>query len=153
LNLHKGALRFRACAGEAERRKLPLRFQAVTEAGPYRNEQLPGLLREMGAHVVWFPAQWPETFSYTLSVCLELGLPVVAPDIGAFPERLAGREWSWIVPWDQDTDKVLEFFLAIRRDHFLTGIPPMPPEDRGRRAAADFYPLEYLIPTKVLPTA
>jgi glycosyltransferase involved in cell wall biosynthesis len=144
LNLHKGFLRLRACASEAERRKLPLRFEAVAEAGPYRNEQLPGLLREMGAHVVWFPAQWPETFSYTLSVCLELGLPVVAPDIGAFPERLAGRRWSWIVPWDQDPDRMLEFFLAIRQENFLTGIAPAVPEDDGRRAAGDFYPLEYL---------
>jgi glycosyltransferase involved in cell wall biosynthesis len=144
LNLHKGALRFRACAGEAERRKLPLRFQAVTEAGPYRNEQLPGLLREMGAHVVWFPAQWPETFSYTLSVCLELGLPVVAPDMGAFPERLAGRSWSWIVPWDQDTDRMLEFFLLIRQENFLTGKAPVVPETDVRKAEDGFYPLQYL---------
>jgi hypothetical protein len=144
MNLHKGVLRLRACASEAERRRLPLRFRAVTEAGPYRNEQLPGLLREMGAHVVWFPAQWPETFSYTLSVCLELDLPVVAPDIGAFPERLAGRSWSWIVPWDQDTDRMLEFFLSIRQENFLTGIAPAVPEDDSRRAASDFYPLRYL---------
>ena len=144
LNLHKGALRFRACAEEAERRKLPLRFQAAAEAGPYRNEQLPGLLREMGAHVVWFPAQWPETFSYTLSVCLELGLPVVAPDLGVFPERLAGRSWSWIVPWDQDTDQLLKFFLSIRQENFLTGEAPAVPETDVRQAGDGFYPLKYL---------
>jgi glycosyltransferase involved in cell wall biosynthesis len=104
---------------------------------------LPGLLRELGAQVVWFPAQWPETFSYTLSVCLEMGIPVVAPDIGAFPERLAGRSWSWIVPWDLDTDRMLEFFMAIRQENFLTGIAPAVPEGE-RIGAADFYPLKYL---------
>ena len=158
MNLHKGILRLRACAGEAERRGLPLRFvlagyedtdrlksvTQVKQTGPYRNEELPGLLQEMGAQVVWFPAQWPETFSYTLSVCLELGMPVVAPDIGAFPERLAGRSWSWIVPWDWDTGRMLEFFLSIRQDHFLPGIAPAVREPEGRSAAGDFYPVEYL---------
>src|SRR2546427_7883740 len=37
--------------------------------------------------LAWFPAQWPETYSYTLSACLAAGLPIVAPEIGAFPER------------------------------------------------------------------
>ena len=157
MNLHKGVVRLRACASEAERRGLPLRLvlagyedtkstgrpKAYSTSGRYRNEQLPELLREMGAHVVWFPAQWPETFSYTLSVCLEMGMPVVAPDIGAFPERLAGRSWSWIVPWDLDTDRMLEFFLAIRQENFLTGIAPAVPEGE-RLSASDFYPLRYL---------
>jgi GT2 family glycosyltransferase len=158
MNLHKGILRLRACAETAQRRSLPLRFvlagyedtdrlkpaTQVRQTGPYRNEQLPGLLQEIGAHVVWFPAQWPETFSYTLSVCLELGLPVVAPDIGAFPERLEGRSWSWIVPWDWDTDRMLEFFLSIRQGNFMTGIAPEARKTEGRSAGADFYPLEYL---------
>ena len=158
MNVHKGIHRLRACAAAAERGELPLRFvlagyeddsqnrlkSVLRQTGPYRNEQLPGLLREMGAHVVWFPAQWPETFSYTLSVCLELGLPVVAPDMGAFAERLAGRSWSWIVPWDWDTGRMLEFFVSVRRDHFLTGIAPAVPKADVSGAADDFYPLKYL---------
>ncbi len=48
-------------------------------------------------HLAWFPAQWPETYSYTLSACLRARLPVVAPDIGAFGERMRGREWTWIM--------------------------------------------------------
>jgi glycosyltransferase involved in cell wall biosynthesis len=155
---HKGIGRLRACAGAAQREKLPLRFglagyvdtgrpkpEPFVQTGHYRNDQLPGLLGEMGAHVVWFPAQWPETFSYTLSVCLELGVPVVAPDIGAFPERLAGRSWTWIVPWDWDTGRMLEFFVSARQDHFLTGIAPAVPRADVRRAVVDFYPLQYLM--------
>lgn len=38
-----------------------------------------------------FPAQWPETYSYTLSHALASGLPIIAPNLGAFPERLSGR--------------------------------------------------------------
>ena len=98
MNLHKGIHRLRAVAGEARRRNLPLRFvlagyvdkpaaesepaeagepEPFDQTGPYNKDQLPGLLRESGAHLVWFPAQWPETFSYTLSTCLEMGMPVV----------------------------------------------------------------------------
>jgi GT2 family glycosyltransferase/glycosyltransferase involved in cell wall biosynthesis len=157
---HKGIERLRAVAAEARRRNLPLQFvltgyvdqranqlpggrEPFHSTGPYNKDQLPGLLREAGAQVVWFPAQWPETFSYTLSACLEMGMPVIAPDIGAFAERLAGRSWSWIVPWDWDTGRMLEFFLSVRREHFLTGLAPPVPAARGV-AAGDFYPVSYL---------
>jgi GT2 family glycosyltransferase/glycosyltransferase involved in cell wall biosynthesis len=156
---HKGIHRLRAAAGEARRQNLPLRFVLVgyvdkrlagkaepfLHTGPYNNDELPDLLRRSGAQVVWFPAQWPETFSYTLSGCLEMGLPVIVPDLGAFPERVAGRSWTWIVPWDQDIAGMLEFFLRVRRDHFLTGLaPPVPSGIIGSAAADGFYPLEYL---------
>ena len=36
-----------------------------------------------------FPAQWPETYSYTLTAAINAGLPIVATRIGAFTERLA----------------------------------------------------------------
>jgi GT2 family glycosyltransferase/glycosyltransferase involved in cell wall biosynthesis len=138
---HKGIHRLRALASDARRQNLPLRFVLVgyvhhpssgekepfDVTGPYNNDQLPELLGAAGAHLVWFPAQWPETFSYTLSACLETGMPVVAPDLGAFAERVAGRSWTWIIPWNRDTAGMIEFFQAVRRDHFLTGIaPPVP---------------------------
>ena len=47
-----------------------------------------------------FPAQVPETYSYTLSVALATGLPIVASALGALPERLAGRAARDAVPWD-----------------------------------------------------
>jgi GT2 family glycosyltransferase/glycosyltransferase involved in cell wall biosynthesis len=126
MNLHKGIHRFRTTAAEAKQRNLPLRFVLIgyvdqpveggepfEQTGPYNNDELPGLVAKSGAHAVWFPAQWPETFSYTLSACLEMGVPVIAPNLGAFPERLAGRVQSWIVPWDWDAGKMLEFFLSL----------------------------------------
>jgi hypothetical protein len=76
--------------------------------------------------VVWFPALWPETYSYTLSACLQAGLPVVAPDLGAFPERLSGRAWSWVFPWDSSAREVVSFLAGIREKHFATGAGPEP---------------------------
>ena len=60
----------------------------ITETGQYDDAQLPALLARVRPHVLWFPAQWPETYSYTLSAAIAAGLPIVASAIGAFPERL-----------------------------------------------------------------
>lgn len=153
---HKGMARFRMAAVAAKMTKLPLRFvlagyidkarekkeEPFAVTGPYIKDELPRLLRESGVHIIWFPAQWPETFSYTLSTALEAGFPVIAPDMGAFPERLAGREWSWVVPWDLDTDEMMKLFMKVRQDLVSDSPPPAP---GGRRPASpDFYPAEYL---------
>jgi O-antigen biosynthesis protein len=44
--------------------------------------------------VIWFPAQVPETFSYTLSVAMASGLPIVATDFASFRERLSSYPHS-----------------------------------------------------------
>ncbi|HET8997228.1 MAG TPA: glycosyltransferase, partial [Acetobacteraceae bacterium] len=69
----------------------------ITVTGEYPEHELPALLAKVKPHVVWFPAQWPETYSYTLSAAIEAGLPIVASRIGAFPERLDGRPLSWLL--------------------------------------------------------
>jgi len=105
---HKGLANLRACAEKARRERLPLEFtvigyvdphipgkQPYRSSGRYQNGHLPGLLRTSESHLIWFPAQWPETFSFTLSACIRLGLPAVVPDLGAFVERVAGRPWTW----------------------------------------------------------
>ena len=99
----------------------------LTVHGRYDESDLPALLEWLQPDVVWFPARWPETYSYTLSACLEGGWPVVAPDLGAFAERLAGRRWSWVCPWNQDAPQWLDFFTGIRARHFASGKSPVPP--------------------------
>ena len=39
----------------------------------------------------------PETYSYTLTTAIDSGLPIVATEIGALPERLTGRPQTWII--------------------------------------------------------
>ena len=103
--------------------RAPPRAQ-LTVHGPYIESDLPGLLRSLAPDAVWFPAQCPETYSYTLSTAIELGLPVVAPNLGSFPERLAGREWTWICPWDQTPEQWLQLFVKLDVNHFQTGTAP-----------------------------
>ena len=98
----------------------------LTVHGRYDENDLPDLLRWLQPDVVWFPAQWPETYSYTLSACLLGGWPVVAPDIGAFAERLQGRRWSWVKSWDLSMAEWLAFFTEIRDRHFVPGHSPAP---------------------------
>ena len=98
----------------------------LTVHGRYDEQDLPELLRWLQPDVVWFPAQWPETYSYTLSACLLGGWPVVAPDLGAFAERLQGRRWSWVRPWDAPVSDWLAFFTDIRARHFAPGQSPAP---------------------------
>lgn len=68
--------------------------------GPYQGSEVYALIEQIQPDIVWYPALWPETYSYTLSVALHCALPVVVPDIGAFPERVAGRDLSAVMPWN-----------------------------------------------------
>jgi glycosyltransferase involved in cell wall biosynthesis len=155
--IHKGYELLRDCAEAAKREDLPIDFtligsveaavqrddDAFTATGRYEDAELAGHLERAAPHIVWFPTRVPETFSYTLSACLEAGLPVAAHDVGAFPERVGARPWSWIVPRETSAAEWVELFLRMRRENFLTGTgPPLP--ERRERARADFYPGEYL---------
>lgn len=96
----------------------------LTVHGRYQNEELRELLDWLKPDLVWFPVQAPETYSYTLSTCLQAGLPIAAPDLGAFPARLAGRPWTWIQAWETDAPGWLAFFQRVLGQNFGTGCPP-----------------------------
>lgn len=100
--------------------------------GAYQDADLPQLLEWLQPDIVWFPAQWPETYSYTLSASLAAGLPIVATELGAFSDRLKGRPWSWLVPWQQTPAQWLALLLALRAQHFVPEQPPntIAPEHR-----------------------
>lgn len=150
LSAIKGADVLEAVALEAARQRAPVEFHLLgygyrhlqtqprshlTVHGPYAEDDLTGLLRWLQPDLVWFPAQWPETYSYTLSASLAEGLPVLVPDIGAMAERVAGRPWSWIAPWDQTPGQWLQQILALREAHFATGAAPA-----GAPGTAPTYP-------------
>ena len=107
--------------------------------GRYREADLPGLLRKTRPHVLWFPASWPETYSYTVSAGIETGLPIVASRIGALPERLEGRPLTWLVDPTFDTAPWLAAFEAAR-----AALDAPIPVSRDRTPAADFYADRYL---------
>jgi glycosyltransferase involved in cell wall biosynthesis len=106
-----------ACAQDAAARKLPLAFRVLgstTEAmpqwpdsplsihGQYAEGGLARLVAAERPDVIWFPVQVPETYSYTLSVAIGSGIPIVASALGALPERLADHGAAILVPWNAD---------------------------------------------------
>ena len=142
LSVIKGADLLEATALQAAQQGAPLEFHLLgycyrhlqtqprarlTVHGEYQDEDLPGLLAWLQPDLVWFPALWPETYSYTLSAVLQAGLPVAVPNLGAFAERIVGRPWSWVCPWDQGAAQWVDFFNGLRSQHFANAQPPMPP--------------------------
>ena len=125
----KGAGLLEKAAIDAKKRNLPIDFILIGEGyrklvckpssnleimGKYIDEDLQKLIADCHPDLVWFTALWPETYSYTLSAAINAKLPVVAPDIGAFQERLFNRELSWIVPWDFKASVFNDFFMLLR---------------------------------------
>lgn len=130
LNAIKGADLLEECAIDAASRDLPIEFHLLGYAyrhvsspanrlavhGRYRDADLPLLLQKLAPHVAWFPAQWPETYSYTLSAALRAGLPVASTNLGAIPDRLAGRDLSWALPWESGALAWNDFLMRLRSD-------------------------------------
>lgn len=154
----KGAARVLDTAGIVSDRGLPIRLRVIGTidgatppgldvTGPYETQQLRCLLTRHRPHLIWYPAQVPETYSYTLTEGLEAGLPIVVPRLGAFPERVSGRPWSWIVDWNLTPDQAVDALMAAR-EHFVSGVAPAPPvhevDSRAGPAASDFYRSGYL---------
>lgn len=115
LSPEKGSRVVAGCAIDARARALPLSFRvlgstteplpqwpkaALSLHGQYSDDELPALIAAERPDVIWFPAQVPESYSYTLSVALATGAAIVASELGAFPERLAGHARAALVPWN-----------------------------------------------------
>jgi O-antigen biosynthesis protein len=71
-----------------------------TFTGSYDEPELSRLIAEEKPDVLWFPSQVPETFSYTLSVAIASGLPIVASALGAQIGRLEHRTRCELVQYD-----------------------------------------------------
>jgi len=105
----------------------------ITVTGKYHDKELATKITALKPNLIWFPALWPETYSYTLSSVLALGLPILAPNIGAFPERLSGRPQSWVYDWHSSPTKILPIFNYIH-DKQLNHSPSTTRSNEGRKS-------------------
>lgn len=120
---------------------------AVKCHGAYSNQDLQQKLDEIKPDIVWYPAQWPETYSYTLSIALEQGIPVVVPNIGAFGERVIGRPYSRVIAWDTSVKKMCEMWRFLRKEpQAFFDVDNIPAQlDISQAARSDeFYQRNYL---------
>lgn len=155
LSREKGALVLERVAGllrdKVEFHLLGYGFKTldlVVEHGAYQAENLQARLDAIAADVVWFPAQWPETYSYTFSIALGQGLPVVYPNLGAFAERAEGRAFSYMLPWDLRVERLAAFWLALTAgdpvDGWLATVRQGPGLPEGAGQPDGFYCGHYL---------
>lgn len=111
---HKGRRTVLDAARFAATRRLPLHFHVigdtqgeldedvrnrVTCTGVYEEQDLARLIDEANLSGFLFAAPWPETYSYTISAAIRTGLPIIATNLGAFPERLAGYPNALLLDW------------------------------------------------------
>ena len=130
IGYHKGSGVIAGCAEDAVLRGLPIKFTIfgytdqpelaklpnVIVTGQYTERNLFEMIARAECHLAFFPAVWPETYSYTLSQCLAAGLYPVAFDIGAIAERIRSVEWGHIIPFDLVSryPKINDLLLGLR---------------------------------------
>lgn len=110
---HKGSHQLLQLAMEARLTAPDLRFHVigftdidrslrdlgnVKISGKYRPEDLDILIARTEARVALFLHEWPETFSYTLSEALSLGLWPLVPELGAPAERVRQYKRGSVLP-------------------------------------------------------
>lgn len=161
---HKGAPRVTALAettepgriaitliGKAERPIPAAARHALSETGAYEPEELAALIARVDPEVIWFPAGWPETWSYTLTQGILSGRPILASDIGAFRERLAGHPRATLIAPEAGPEETLSAMVALAARAW--------PPGGGRRTgqalssaapptAATFYEEDYAAPLR-----
>lgn len=139
LSKHKGLDLLSQALLISEDKKLPLCFNLIgfvtgpipkvserlfPQTGSYDDADLPDMIEKIDPHLILFLSRCPETYSYTLSAALNSGRPIMAPMLGAFPERLQSRPWTWLYDWNIGPEALVDSLCAIRRDNFLNQTPP-----------------------------
>jgi GT2 family glycosyltransferase len=136
IGVHKGFKVLKACAEDARRRSLPLRFVVVgytcddkqlarmpnvVITGQYKREQLGEILARHQCALAAFFSVCPETFSYTLSEALVHGLYPVVFDLGAQAERVRQIGRGLVLPLDASASVINDRLLSAS-----AGLAPQP---------------------------
>ena len=98
---------------------LPSANKNVKVYGQYTPEELPNLLQQ--CHVALFASIWPETFVLALSEVWSCGLIPVAPNIGAFRERITHGQNGFLYELTDSGSiiTILDNFLKMTTKSFL----------------------------------
>jgi glycosyltransferase involved in cell wall biosynthesis len=117
-----------ACARDAAKRKLNLRFRLIGHShddarllatgtvhitGQYQEHEISMLIRQQRAGLAWLPSIWPETWCYTLTQAWQAGLNVLAFDIGTPAERIRRSGRGWIVPLGMPPQRLNDYMIAL----------------------------------------
>lgn len=127
IGLHKGYETIVRVAEHAHTHGLPLeivvfgstidhgalrRLPNMRLTGRYALADLPALVAESGCSVALFASIWPETYSYTLSEALSLGLYPVSFDLGAPGERIRALGHGTLLSPDASAAEICDALLG-----------------------------------------
>lgn len=127
---HKGLSYVESVLIEAERKKLAIEFVLIgsaqrslnsklfSQTGAYKDEDLQALIEQFDPDAILFPAQCPETYSYTLSAAIRSGRPLVVSDLGALPERVRELDRGHVFSHSLPPAKLADYLasLPLRRE-------------------------------------
>lgn len=103
IGIEKGFNIIQELVSDSHQRDLPIEFIVVGKTvddrvfveddrifitGTYKEEEAVSLVKKQQADIAFFPAIWPETWCYTLSIAWRAGLETVAFDLGALAQRI-----------------------------------------------------------------
>jgi glycosyltransferase involved in cell wall biosynthesis len=83
--------------------------------GPYRRDELPGLVARIRPSFAAVLSVWAETYCHTLSEAWWLGIPVLGSELGAVGERLRRHGGGWPLPID-DVEELYRHVMRLVRD-------------------------------------
>jgi GT2 family glycosyltransferase/glycosyltransferase involved in cell wall biosynthesis len=115
----------------------------VTVTGPFHLDQVDELLSEVKCDLLFFPGIVAETYSYSLSIALRSGLPIIARNIGSFPERLSNRKLTLLFGAELDSKQIyvaLEKFVIALEEGEIVCAPNVNFDSQG----PDFYKSKYV---------
>ncbi|MCA3176395.1 MAG: glycosyltransferase [Burkholderiales bacterium] len=130
IGFHKGSLFIQSLAREIGRHHADVKIVVigtieatsdplvVTQTGPYRHDDLTGLIEKSGANVFLFPSIWPETFSYVVEEMMTMSLPVASFNLGAPAERLENYQKGLLLN-STDPATVLDDLISFHRKSYL----------------------------------
>jgi glycosyltransferase involved in cell wall biosynthesis len=89
--------------------------------GKYALKELPGIISKHKISMALFTSIWPETFSYTVSELMMLGMPIMCFDIGAQGEKVKAYD-KGIICRDADdmVSKIIERSKGNHPESHLT---------------------------------
>jgi glycosyltransferase involved in cell wall biosynthesis len=131
IGIHKGFKVLKACAEDAKRRSLPLRFVVVGYTcddakfrdldnvhitGQYERHGLGNILDAQDCSLAAFFSVWPETFSYTLSEAWAHGLFPIVFDLGAQAERVRDLGFGSVIAFPSEAKTINDILIQAARN-------------------------------------
>lgn len=86
--------------------------------GKYKPYHLPKIIKSYNIDLIFIPSIWPETFSYTTSEAMAMGIPVACYDMGAPAERVANYKYGLVLPNispSENLGQIIQFIQSIKR--------------------------------------